>query len=206
MDFLKSKPLPASSPPTTEEAVDKAISVQDESATTTEPTITVASGDKSPRPLSNRSLHYTKEAANAEKFSKNFKDMDYVKVPNIYWEYTTPQVLTMEYVPGIKINRIRQLDQLGVDRKRKRWDRQSSAFPNLFRQAGRVEKLAQIIEKLAIAAGSLVNLATMLHFNCLRMPATAAYILRAFFGLQVLVGVLKIKKLDQQERLITGTA
>ncbi|RWW26440.1 hypothetical protein GW17_00009176 [Ensete ventricosum] len=28
------------------------------------------------------------------------------------------QVLTMEYVPGIKINRIKQLDQLGVDRKR----------------------------------------------------------------------------------------
>lgn len=28
------------------------------------------------------------------------------------------QVLTMEYVPGIKINRIQQLDKLGVDRKR----------------------------------------------------------------------------------------
>lgn len=28
------------------------------------------------------------------------------------------QVLTMEYVPGIKINRIQALDQLGVDRKR----------------------------------------------------------------------------------------
>jgi hypothetical protein len=28
------------------------------------------------------------------------------------------QVLTMEYVPGIKINRIAALDELGVDRKR----------------------------------------------------------------------------------------
>lgn len=28
------------------------------------------------------------------------------------------QVLTMEYVPGIKINRIQALDQLGVDRKK----------------------------------------------------------------------------------------
>lgn len=37
-------------------------------------------------------IDYTKEAANAEQFSINFKDMDYVKVPNIYWEYTTPQV------------------------------------------------------------------------------------------------------------------
>ncbi|KAL0282363.1 UNVERIFIED_CONTAM: protein ACTIVITY OF BC1 COMPLEX kinase, chloroplastic [Sesamum angustifolium] len=59
-----------------------------------------------------------KEAANAEQFADNFKNMDYVKVPTILWEYTTPQVLTMEYVPGIKINRIKALDQLGVDRKR----------------------------------------------------------------------------------------
>ncbi|KAI3704308.1 hypothetical protein L1987_74524 [Smallanthus sonchifolius] len=63
-------------------------------------------------------IDYTKEAANAELFASNFKDLEYVKVPNIYWEYTTPQVLTMEYVPGIKINRIQALDQLGVDRKR----------------------------------------------------------------------------------------
>ncbi|KAH7652663.1 Cadmium-transporting ATPase protein [Dioscorea alata] len=63
-------------------------------------------------------IDYTKEAANAELFAQNFKDMDYVKVPNVFWEYTTPQVLTMEYVPGIKINRIKQLDQLGVDRQR----------------------------------------------------------------------------------------
>jgi len=27
------------------------------------------------------------------------------------------QILTMEYVPGIKINKIQALDQLGVDRK-----------------------------------------------------------------------------------------
>ncbi|RLM78610.1 hypothetical protein C2845_PM12G18240 [Panicum miliaceum] len=388
-------------------------------------------------------IDYTKEAFNAEKFAENFRKLDYVKVPEIYWEYTTPQVLTMEYVPGIKINRIKQLDQLGVDRKRlgryavesyleqilshgffhadphpgniavddvnggrlifydfgmmgsisqniregllevfygvyekdpdkvlqamvqmgvlvptgdmtavrrtaqfflnsfqerlaaqrkeremanaelgfkkqltkeekfekkkqrlaaigedllaiaadqpfrfpatftfvvrafsvldgigkgldprfditeiarpyalellrfneagvedakKRWERQSRAFYNLFRQPDRVEKLAQIIERLeqgdlklrvrtleserafqrvaavqktigyGIAAGSLVNLATMLYFNSIRGPATIAYYLCAFFGLQVLVGLIKVKKLDRQERLITGTA
>ncbi|KAL6634610.1 hypothetical protein ACP70R_027281 [Stipagrostis hirtigluma subsp. patula] len=392
-------------------------------------------------------IDYTKEAFNAEKFSENFKSLEYVKVPEIYWEYTTPQVLTMEYVPGIKINRIKQLDKLGVDRKRlgryavesyleqilshgffhadphpgniavddvnggrlifydfgmmgsispnireglleafygvyekdpdkvlqamvqmgvlvptgdmtavrrtaqfflnsfeerlaaqrkeremataelgfkkqltkeekfekkkqrlaaigedllaiaadqpfrfpatftfvvrafsvldgigkgldprfditeiakpyamellrfneagvevvvkdakKRWERQSRAFYNLFRQPDRVEKLAEIIERLeqgdlklrvrtleserafqrvatvqktigyGIAAGSLVNLATILYFNSIRGPATIAYSLCAFFGLQVLVGLIKVKKLDRQERLITGTA
>ncbi|KAL8143483.1 hypothetical protein V2J09_016515 [Rumex salicifolius] len=63
-------------------------------------------------------IDYTKEAANAELFAHNFQSMDYVKVPRIYWDYTTPQVLTMEYVPGIKISRVESLDELGVDRKR----------------------------------------------------------------------------------------
>lgn len=392
-------------------------------------------------------IDYTKEAANAELFAENFKAMDYVKVPSIVWEYTTPQVLTMEYVPGIKINRIKQLDQLGVDRQRlgryavesyleqilshgffhadphpgniavddvnggrlifydfgmmgsissniregllevfygvyekdpdkvlqamiqmgvlvptgdmtavrrtakfflnsfeerlaaqrkeremaaaelgfkkplsreemmekkkqrlaaigedllaiaadqpfrfpatftfvvrafsvldgigkgldprfditeiakpyalellrfreagfevivkdlrKRWERQSRAFYNLFRQPDRVEKLAEIIQRLeqgdlklrvrtleserqfkrvavvqktvgnAVAAGSLINLATILYLNAIRVPAMTAYLFCAFFGVQVLVGILKVKKLDQQERLITGTA
>ncbi|KAJ9541042.1 hypothetical protein OSB04_027548 [Centaurea solstitialis] len=431
-------------------------------------------------------IDYTKEAANAELFASNFKDLDYVKVPSIYWEYTTPQVLTMEYVPGIKINRIQALDQLGVDRQRKshscledpnignednpfgsegvdvdsismlfmkllyprlgryavesyleqilshgffhadphpgniavddvnggrlifydfgmmgsispniregllevfygvyekdpnkvlqamvqmgvlvptgdmtavrrtaqfflnsfeerlvaqrkerelataelgfkkqlskeervekkkqrlaaigedllaiaadqpfrfpatftfvvrafsvldgigkgldprfditeiakpyalellrfreagvevvikdfkkRWERQSQAFYNLFRQADRVEKLAAVIERLeqgdlklrvralesersfqrvaavqktigsAVAAGSLVNLATILSLNSIRGPATISYVFCAFFGIQVLFGLLKVKKLDQREKLITGTA
>ncbi|KAJ0039611.1 hypothetical protein Pint_26793 [Pistacia integerrima] len=418
-------------------------------------------------------IDYTKEAENAELFASNFKEMDYVKVPTIIWEYTTPQVLTMEYVPGIKINKIEALDQLGVDRERlgryavesyleqilshgffhadpytlmfhdymmvlfamlcnmailffffhilqhpgniavddvnggrlifydfgmmgsispnireglletfygvyekdadkvlqamiqmgvlvptgdmtavrrtaqfflnsfeerlaaqrreremataelgfkkplskeekiqkkkqrlaaigedllaiaadqpfrfpatftfvvrafsvldgigkglnprfditeiakpyalellkfreagvedfrNRWDRQSRAFYNLFRQADRVERLAETIQRLeqgdlklrvraleserafqrvaavqktvgsAVAAGSLVNLATILYLNSIRMPAIAAYTVCAFFGFQVLIGIIKVKKLDEREKLITGTA
>lgn len=392
-------------------------------------------------------IDYTKEAANAELFGSNFKNMDYVKVPTIYWDYTTPQILTMEYVPGIKINKIQALDQLGVDRKRigryavesyleqilshgffhadphpgniavddvnggrlifydfgmmgsispnireglleafygvyekdpdkvlqamiqmgvlvptgdmtavrrtaqfflnsfeerlaaqrlereaattelgfkkplskeekikkrkqrlaaigedllsiaadqpfrfpatftfvvrafsvldgigkgldprfditeiakpyalellrfreagvevvlkdfrKRWDRQSQAFYNLFRQADRIDKLAEIIQRLeqgdlklrvrtleserafqrvaavqktignAVAAGSLINLATVLYLNSIRVPAIVAYIFCAIFGFQVLFGIVKVKKLDERERLITGTA
>lgn len=392
-------------------------------------------------------IDYSKEAANAELFAKNFRSMDYIKVPKICWEYTTPQVLTMEYVPGIKINRIAALDQLGVDRQklaryavesyleqilrhgffhadphpgniavddanggrlifydfgmmgsinpniregllevfygvyekdpnkvlqamvqmgvlvpssdmtavrrtaqfflnsfeerlesqkkekematselgfkkpltkeekvqkkklrlaaigedllsiavdqpfrfpatftfvvrafsvldgigkgldprfdiseiakpyalellrfreagievlvkdfRQRWERQARAFSNLFRQADRVEKLAEVIERLeqgdlklrvrtleserafkrvaasqktignAVFAGTLVNLATILHINSIRLPAIAAYFGSAIFFLQVLIGVLKVRRLDQQERLITGTA
>ncbi|KAH1245751.1 Protein ACTIVITY OF BC1 COMPLEX KINASE 8, chloroplastic [Glycine max] len=119
---------------------------------------------------------------------------------------------------------------------RKRWDRQSQAFYNLFRQADRVDKLADIIQRLeqgdlklrvrtleserafqrvaavqktigsAVAAGSLINLATVLYLNSIRVPAIAAYIFCALFGFQVLLGIVKVKKLDERERLITGTA
>lgn len=41
-------------------------------------------------------IDYTKEAENAERFADNFKDMDYVKVPTINWDYTTPQVWTIQ--------------------------------------------------------------------------------------------------------------
>ncbi|KAL4354781.1 hypothetical protein GQ457_06G025720 [Hibiscus cannabinus] len=63
-------------------------------------------------------IDYTKEAANLELFTRDFKDMDVVKVPSIYWKYTTPSVITMEYVPEIKINKIQALDKLEVGRKR----------------------------------------------------------------------------------------
>ncbi|KAH7403936.1 hypothetical protein KP509_15G001700 [Ceratopteris richardii] len=390
-------------------------------------------------------IDYSKEGANAERFANNFKGLEYVKVPKIYWEYTTPQILTMEYVPGIKINRISALDELGVDRKRlaryavesyleqilrhgffhadphpgnisvddenggrlifydfgmmgsispnireglreafygvyekdpdkvlqamvqmgvlvptgdmtavrrtaqfflnsfeerlaaqraereaatgelgfktpltkeerkekkkmrlaaigedllsisvdqpfrfpatftfvvrafsvldgigkgldprfdiseiakpyaleilrfkefgyevimrdiqKRWDRQAQAFSNLFRQADRVQKLADVLQRIeqgdlklrvrtleserafkrvatvqqtigqAILAGVLLNLATLLHLHAI--PALVAFAGSALFGLKVLIGLLKVKKLDNQEKLVTGTA
>lgn len=38
-------------------------------------------------------------------------------MPGIIWDRTSPRVLTMEYTPGIKVNRVAQLDEQGVDRK-----------------------------------------------------------------------------------------
>nr|XP_024922215.2 protein ACTIVITY OF BC1 COMPLEX KINASE 8, chloroplastic-like [Ziziphus jujuba var. spinosa] len=87
---------------------------------------------------------------------------------------------------------------------------QSRAFYNLFRQADRVKKLAEIIQRLehgdlklrvralesertfqriatiqktigsAVAAGNLVNLATILYTNSIRVSAIAAYTFQRF--------------------------
>ena len=55
-----------------------------------------------------REIDFTNEAHNFEKFRTNFKDIEYVKVPKIYWEMTTAKVLTMEFIKGTRINEITQ--------------------------------------------------------------------------------------------------
>ncbi len=51
-----------------------------------------------------KELDFEREAQNFEKFRFNFRDIDYIRVPTVYWELTTPAVLTMEFIDGIKIN------------------------------------------------------------------------------------------------------
>jgi len=53
-----------------------------------------------------KEIDFTNEAHHFEKFRINFKDIDYVKVPKIYWEMTTTKVLTMEFIEGTKISEI----------------------------------------------------------------------------------------------------
>ena len=55
-----------------------------------------------------KELDFTNEAHNFEKFRINFKDIEYIKVPKIYWNMTTTKVLTMEFIEGTKINEIIQ--------------------------------------------------------------------------------------------------
>ncbi|KAL0302709.1 UNVERIFIED_CONTAM: protein ACTIVITY OF BC1 COMPLEX kinase, chloroplastic [Sesamum angustifolium] len=100
--------------------------------------------------------------------------------------------------------------------KPKRWDRQSQAFYNLFRQADRVEKLAQTIQRLeqgdlklrvrALESERAFQRVAAVQNTIGSMPAIIAYCLCAYFGLKVLIGIVKVKKFDQRERLITGTA
>jgi predicted unusual protein kinase regulating ubiquinone biosynthesis (AarF/ABC1/UbiB family) len=62
-------------------------------------------------------INYELEAANGLRFANNFKNVPWVKVPDFYVNMTTPQVITMEYVPGIKTNDIEGIVAAGIDRK-----------------------------------------------------------------------------------------
>ncbi|KAF8014845.1 hypothetical protein BT93_H0591 [Corymbia citriodora subsp. variegata] len=61
-------------------------------------------------------IDYINEGKNADKFRRDFRNVNWVRVPLVYWDYTTLKVLTLEYVPGIKIDRLNLLDSHGFDR------------------------------------------------------------------------------------------
>lgn len=55
-----------------------------------------------------KELDFMNEAHNFEKFRKNFKNVDYIQVPKVYWQFTTEKLLTMEFIEGVKITEITQ--------------------------------------------------------------------------------------------------
>jgi len=64
-----------------------------------------------------KEIDYTIETSNAERFARQFISNSTVYVPRVFREVSTKQVLTMEYVDGIKVSGIDKLDEEGFDRK-----------------------------------------------------------------------------------------
>ncbi|MFM7366044.1 MAG: ABC1 kinase family protein [Cuspidothrix sp.] len=62
-------------------------------------------------------IDYLNEGRNADTFRRNFRSYDWVKVPRVYWRYATTKVITLEYIPGIKVSQYEALEAAGVDRK-----------------------------------------------------------------------------------------
>ena len=61
-------------------------------------------------------IDYMNEGTNAELFRKNFAGTPWVKVPEVFWEKSGQRVLCMEYCPGLKINRVEEIERRGLDR------------------------------------------------------------------------------------------
>jgi predicted unusual protein kinase regulating ubiquinone biosynthesis (AarF/ABC1/UbiB family) len=60
---------------------------------------------------------YLNEGRNADTFRRNFRSESWVKVPRVFWRNSSPMVLTLEYLPGIKISHYEALEAAGLDRK-----------------------------------------------------------------------------------------
>jgi ubiquinone biosynthesis protein len=63
-------------------------------------------------------LDLMREAANAAQLKRNFEGSDLLYVPNVYWDYCRPNVLTMERIFGIRVDHMDALRAAGTDIKR----------------------------------------------------------------------------------------
>ena len=62
-------------------------------------------------------IDYLNEADNAERFARDFADVPWVRVPQMYREVSTPRVLAMEFVESFKLTDVKRVEKEGLDRK-----------------------------------------------------------------------------------------
>ncbi|XP_054799305.1 uncharacterized protein LOC129303803 isoform X2 [Prosopis cineraria] len=60
-------------------------------------------------------LDFVQEARNSERAARNFRNNKFIRVPHVFWELTTRQVLTMQFCTGQKIDDLDFLKQIGAD-------------------------------------------------------------------------------------------
>ncbi|MDX2241684.1 MAG: AarF/ABC1/UbiB kinase family protein [Leptolyngbyaceae cyanobacterium bins.302] len=59
-------------------------------------------------------IDYLNEGRNAEKFATNFRNDPRVKVPSIYWRYSSHRVLTLEWIHGYKLTDTDRIKEAGL--------------------------------------------------------------------------------------------
>ena len=79
-----------------------------------------------------REVDFKNEARNVEIFALNFKDDPTVFVPRVFWDMTTDLVLTLEYIEGIKVTNLEEIDEKGLDRKTIAKNAGRSVFKQVF--------------------------------------------------------------------------
>jgi len=62
-------------------------------------------------------LEYGIEAYNARRLRESMQEFDYVSVPIIFSSYSTSKVITMEFMHGVKMTRIDEINESGLDRQ-----------------------------------------------------------------------------------------
>ena len=81
-----------------------------------------------------REIDYILEGRNADKLAKIHKNDRAVYILEIYWDYTTKRVLTMEFIEGIKISNVEELDRAGLDRNQIAFNLARAYMKQIFRE------------------------------------------------------------------------
>jgi ubiquinone biosynthesis protein len=78
-------------------------------------------------------LDLMREAANGSQLRRNFAGSDLLAVPEMYWDYCSESVITMQRMHGIPISQGERLIALGVDMKKLSRDGVEIFFTQVFR-------------------------------------------------------------------------
>jgi ubiquinone biosynthesis protein len=78
-------------------------------------------------------LDLVREAANASQLRKNFANSTLLKIPEMIWDYCRSDVIVMERVYGIPINRFDRLREAGIDFKQLSREGVEIFFTQVFR-------------------------------------------------------------------------
>ena len=60
-------------------------------------------------------LDYMAEAQNIDRFYRAYTDHPSIRIPRVYWEYTTKRIIVMEEIEGIKLTEMDRLRREGYD-------------------------------------------------------------------------------------------
>ena len=62
-----------------------------------------------------KELDFMHDARNADRMARNFHDVPGIRFPKIFWEFSTPHVLVMEFVEGVRIDDRDAMIQMGLN-------------------------------------------------------------------------------------------
>lgn len=63
-------------------------------------------------------VNYIQEGRNADRLRKILRDFNDVRIPRVFWKYTGRRVLTLEYIPGVKVDKRELLVKRNVNLSR----------------------------------------------------------------------------------------
>ncbi len=64
-----------------------------------------------------RELDFIAEAHAAERFRLNFEHIDTFFVPAVHWDFISEKILTIDYIDGVKITNLEEIEKRGYDKK-----------------------------------------------------------------------------------------
>jgi ubiquinone biosynthesis protein len=62
-----------------------------------------------------KELDFTRDGRNADRMARNFRNVPGIRFPKIYWEFSSPRVLVMEYIEGVRIDDPEAIAAMGHD-------------------------------------------------------------------------------------------